>query len=149
MSLPYDSATSGKQALEQTQKILAKFGVSRFGWMTDSESGELIVQFTYMNRNIQLKASYKGYASAWLKQNPHTYRMRHTKQQHEQRAFAQAQISVYSVLRDWIKGQITAIETGMLSFDEAFLGQILTDSGKTVFQEATEQSILPAIGDKI
>ncbi len=149
MSLPYDSATSGKQALEQTQKILAKFGVSRFGWMTDSESGELIVQFTYKNRNIQLKASYKGYASAWLKQNPHTYRMRHTKQQHEQRAFAQAQISVYSVLRDWVKGQITAIETGMLSFDEAFLGQILTESGKTVFQEATEQSILPAIGDKV
>lgn len=73
--------------------------------------------------------------------------MRSTKIEHERKALEQGMVSIYSVLRDWIKGQITAVETGILSFEGAFLGQILLPSGRTVLEEA-EASILKIEGPK-
>lgn len=45
---------------------------------------------------------------------------------------------------DWIKGQVMAIETGILSFEGAFLGQILLPSGQTILEHATANKLLPA-----
>jgi hypothetical protein len=56
-----------------------------------------------------------------------------------------ASVAVYSILRDWIKGQVTAIETGILTFEGAFLGQILLPSGRTVLEHAAESKLLPAL----
>jgi hypothetical protein len=140
VSLPYENATSGKNAVADMQKLLQSFGAQRFGVMEDFERGEVIVQFTWRERNVSIKASFKGYAAAWLKHHPMTSRTHGTRQAYEQRALKQAQLSVYSILRDWIKGQVTAIEVGMLSFEGAFLGQIMLASGETVLQriEATD-----------
>ena len=146
MSLPYENATSGDGALGELNKILTRFGCARFGTMTDNERGELIVQFTYRTRDVTVKASYRGYAAAWLREHPHTLRTRATEIQHERRALAQAQISVCSVLRDWIKGQVTAIEVGILTFEGAFLGQILLPgTGSTVLEAVMQSQMLPAL----
>jgi hypothetical protein len=145
VSLPYENATSGNRALDDIQKTLTRFGCSRFGTMTDNEAGELMVQFSYRGRDVSVRASVRGYAAAWLKEHPYNAsRMRRTRQQHEREALEQAQISVCSILRDWIKGQVTAIECGILTFEGAFLGQILLPTGRTVLEEATEQRLLPA-----
>lgn len=142
MSLPYENATSGGNALEDIRKLLTKFGCARFGAMTDAENGELIVQFTYRGNNVTAKASYRGYAAAWLKEHPYTNRTRGSKTDHEKKALAQAEISVCSILRDWIKGQVMAVETGILTFEGAFLGQILLGNGKTVLEHATEANLI-------
>ena len=143
MSLPYENATSGAAALEDIHKVLTRLGCSRFGTMTDNEAGELIVQFSHKGRDVTVKASFRGYAAAWLREHPHSTRTRVTKQAHESRALAQAKISVCSILRDWIKGQITAIEVGILSFEGAFLGQILLPTGNTVLEHLTNNNLLP------
>lgn len=134
MSLPYENATSGTGALEEIGKVLKRFGCTRFGTMTDSEAGELIVQFTARGRDVSVKASVRGYAAAWLKEHPYGPRIRVTKTQHERRALEQAEVSACSILRDWIKGQVTAVEVGLVSFEGAFLGQILLPTGKTVME---------------
>lgn len=144
MSLPYENATSGGAALEEIRKLLTKFGCERFGTMTDNQSGELLVQFTHRDRNVTARASYRGYAAAWLREHPYTSRTRGTKVNHEKKALKQAEISVCSILRDWIKGQVMAIETGVLSFEGAFLGQIHLPSGRTIFEEIQMQKLLPA-----
>ena len=144
MTLPYENATSGGAALEDIRKLLTRFGCARFGTMTDSEMGELIVQFTYRSRDVTAKASYRGYAAAWLKEHPYTQRTRATKIDHERKAMAQAEISVCSILRDWIKGQVMAVETGVLTFEGAFLGQIMLPNGRTVLDHASE-NLLPAL----
>lgn len=144
MGLPYENATSGGAALEDIRKLLTKFGCARFGTMTDAEHGELVVQFTYRGRDVTAKASYRGYAAAWLKEHPYTNRMRGTQKEHERKALAQAEISVCSILRDWVKGQVMAIETGILTFEGAFLGQILLPNGRTVLEQAAE-TLLPAL----
>lgn len=145
MTLPYETATSGGAALEEIRKVLTKFGCGRYGTMTDADAGELIVQFSFRGRDVTAKASYRGYAAAWLKEHPYGPRTRGTLQQHEQKALKQAEISVCSVLRDWIKGQVVAIETGVLTFEGAFLGQILLPSGATVLEEVERREVLPAL----
>jgi hypothetical protein len=136
MALPYASATSGAAALEEASKILNGFGCERFGTMTDNTVGELIVQFTHRGKNVTVRASFKGYAAAWLRENPYNSRRQCTQAQHSKKAMDQAKISVCSIVRDWIKAQITAIEVGMLSFEAAFLGQIQLADGRTVLDAA-------------
>ncbi len=147
--LPYENATSGAGALDEIRKVLTRFGCARFGTMTDNEKGELIVQFTYRGRDVSLKASYRGYATAWLQEHPHTYRTRRTIVEHERLALDQAQVSVCSILRDYVKGQITAIEVGLLSFEGAFLGSILLPSGERVIDRVQADKLLPAPDDNV
>lgn len=146
MGLPYENATSGAGALEEIGKVLKRFGCIRFGTMTDSAAGELIVQFTARGRDVTVKASISGYAVAWLKEHPHGPRIKSTRAQHEKRAMEQAEISACSILRDWIKGQVTAVEVGLVSFEGAFLGQILLGSGKTVAEHAEATGMLSISG---
>lgn len=146
MSLPYENATSGGKALSDLNAILTKFGCTRFGTMTDIEKGELLVQFSYKGRDVSARASYRGYAAAWLKEHPYTVRTRITRQKHEEKALRQAEISVCSILRDWVKGQVMAIETGILTFEGAFLGQIMLGNGRTVLEAVQDQNLLPAPG---
>lgn len=142
MALPYESATSGEKAIGEIQNILQGFGCVKFGSMMDFSTGELLVQFEYRGRHVSVKASAKGYAAAWLRQNPFTSRTRATREQHEKRALDIGGTAIYSMVRDWIKGQVTAIETGILTFDGAFLGQLLLKNGQTVLEKVTESKML-------
>lgn len=142
MSLPYENATSGEKAVQDMQKLLRSFGCGSFGQMMDYDKGELMVQFTYRQMPVSVKARIGGYAAAWLKEHPYSYRTRCTRIEHERKAKDIASVAVYSILRDWIKGQITAVETGILTFEGAFLGQILLPSGKTVLEHAQSSNLL-------
>lgn len=148
MSLPYENSTSGERALGEIQKILRGFGCSRFGSMVDDEAAEIMVQFEYRGQPVSVKASIRGYASAWLKEHSYTNRTRCTRTEHERKAMEIASTAVYSILRDWIKGQVTAVETGILTFEGAFLGQLLLPNGKTVLEHAQASNLLPAPKDQ-
>ena len=142
-TLPYEAATSGEKALIEMQRTLAKFGCQSFGTMTDAERGCTIVQFRHRGRVVSLEASWKGYAAAWLKLHPYGLRTRGTRQDHEQKALKQAHTSVCSLLRDWVKGQVTAIECGVLDFEAAFLPHMLTNDGTRVVDRARANNLLP------
>lgn len=145
MSLPYENSTSGERALGEIQKLLRGFGCAKFGSMSDDEAHEIMVQFEYRGRQVSVKASIHGYAAAWLKAHPYSTRSRSSCTNYERKAMDVASVAVYSILRDWIKGQITAIETGILSFEGAFLGQILLSNGATVLQHVEASKMLPAL----
>jgi len=144
MSLPYENATSGNNAIQDMQKTLRSFGCQSFGHMLDYSTGELLVQFEYRGRKVSVRANSNGYAVAWLREHPHTSRTRSTLKEHQAKAKQIAEIAIYSILRDWIKGQVTAVETGILSFEAAFLAQILLQSGQTVLEHVTTTKALPA-----
>jgi hypothetical protein len=142
MPLPYENATSGKTAIADIQKVLKGFGATSFGVMEDYENDSVLVQFVQHGRKVTIKASAKGYAAAWLRAHPFKGRGGVSENGHKARALAQGRIAVYSILRDWIKGQVTAVEIGMLSFEGAFLGQLMLPNGQTVLERVTEQNIL-------
>ena len=147
MSLPYQRATSGKRAMDDIQKVLRGFGCNKFANGEDFETGELFVQFEHHGRMVQLKASAKGYAAAWLVENPWSHNRKSSRAEHDQKALKIGSIAVYSVLRDWVKGQVTAIEIGVLTFESAFLAHIMLPSGKRVIEELTDKKMLPAPSD--
>lgn len=146
MTLPYEKATSGERALGEIQKLLRGFGCNKFGSMIDDGDGVIMVQFEYRGRQCSVKASIKGYAAAYLKAHaPKRYSSSDQDKAREKKAMDIASVAVYSILRDWIKGQITAIETGILTFEGAFLGQILLGNGKTILEHVAEEKLLPAL----
>lgn len=147
MKLPYSSATSGTKALSDIQNLLRHFGCNKFGSMVDDGNGELIIQFEWQQRMVTIKCSFRGYAAAWLKENPWSYRRQSTEIEWERKAMDIGSVAIYSVARDWIKGQVTAIETGILTFDGAFLGQIMLASGKTVLEHIESDKLLEAPKD--
>lgn len=81
---------------------------------------------------MQLRASARGWADLFLRENPWHTRRRCSEAEWEQRALAQGMIAVNSILRDWVRGQITAIETGITEFRHVFLPYLVTASGETV-----------------
>jgi len=46
----------------------------------------------------------------------------------------QGHVAVNSILRDWIKGQVTAVECGILSFEAVFMPFMLTHDGRPVIE---------------
>jgi hypothetical protein len=144
MSLPYESATAGERALQEMQKTLAAFGCQSFGTMTDNERSCMVVAFKWRDRQVHLEANWNGYAVAWLKEHPYTWKTKCTRQEHEAKALKQAKIAICSILRDWVKGQTTAIECGVLSFEAAFMPHMLLKDGRRVLDAAQQANLLPA-----
>lgn len=142
--VPYANATSGGQAREEITKLLRRFGCESVGFMDDFTEKAVLLAFTHRGRNIQLRASAKGWAQMYLKENPWTSRRRKSPKQHEEHAVAQGLIAVNSILRDWVKGQITAVECGILSFEAVFMPYMLTNDGRPLIERVSEAKMLPA-----
>ncbi|MBN8422859.1 MAG: hypothetical protein J0L73_28380 [Verrucomicrobia bacterium] len=138
-TLPYENATSGDKALSEIQFLLSKFGCTAFGTMVDTLKGTTMVQFRWREQNVSIETSWKGYYAAWLKAHPYTHRMRVVESDYKSRAMAQAKISVCSVLRDWIKGQITAVECGLIPFEGVFLSHVLLPDGRRLIDRVTSE----------
>lgn len=143
--LPYENASSGSRALNEIEKMMLRFGCSNFGTMHDFEHQKLIVQFKYRGAPVHVEASMAGYAQQWLKTHPWSNRVRRSKVEHEREALRIASLAVCSILRDWIRGQIMAVESGILSFEGAFLGQLVLTSGRTVLEHLETTKLLAAV----
>ena len=147
--LPYQNVSTGKRAIAEIQKILRSFGCDKLATGEDFATGEVFIQFVYREKTIHLTASAKGYAAAYLRENPYTSRKHCTLEEHKEKALEIGSKAVYSILRDWVKGQITAIETGIISFEAAFLSHIMLPSGKKVIEEIQEKGMLQVESDNV
>jgi len=144
MTLPYETATSGDKALTELQRTLAKFGCQSFGTMIDAEKGCTMVQFKWRGRTVSLEASWKGYAVAWQRAHPWAKVRGNDRAAYDRKALETGKIAVCSVLRDWVKSQITAVECGVLSFEAAFMPHMLLADGRRVIDKVQADNLLPA-----
>jgi hypothetical protein len=141
---PYAEATSGVAARDDVTKLLRRFGCESIGWMDDYEKHEVLLAFRHRGRHMQLRASAKGWAALYLREHPYNYRHKHGEAEHRARALAQGQVAVNSILRDWIKGQIMAIETGILSFEAVFMPYMITNDGRPMYERVEQLGLLEA-----
>ena len=141
--VPYESATSGAAAREETTRLLRRMGCESVGFMDDFERNEVILAFQHRGRPVQLRASAKGWAVMYLKAHPWSSRMHVTSKDHERRALVQGLIAVNSILRDWVKGQVVAVECGMMSFDAVFMPHMLAPDGRLLIEHLAEKKMLP------
>ena len=84
----------------------------------------------------------------YLKAHPYNGHRRRSRIDYEQDALRQGHIAVNSILRDWIKGQVTAIESGVLSFEAVFMPYMLTADGRTVLEHLEGSDMLPKPADQ-
>ena len=139
MSVPYAQSTSGMRAREEIRKLLQEFGCESVGFMDCFADSSLVLCFTWHGRQIQLKASAQGWANYYLQAKPwNPHRSRSSEEDFKRRAYKQGNIAINSILRDWVKGQLTAVETGVLTFQDVFLPYMLTASGRTVGELAAD-----------
>ena len=144
MQIPYANARSGQNARAEITKMLAAFGCESVGFMDNYEDRSVLLAFKHRGRPVQLRASAAGWASLWLKANPWSRRRGQPQAEYEHGALQQGLLAVNSILRDWVKGQITAVECGVMSFDAAFMPFMVTDSGETVIERIRSLKLLPA-----
>lgn len=144
MSIPYENATSGAAAREETIRLLRRMGCESVGFMDEFETHSVVLAFRHRGRAVQLRASAKGWASWWLKEHPHTTRHRVPRAEYERRALDQGLVAVNSILRDWVKGSVTAVECGLMPAEAMFLAHVITGDGRTVIERVTEANLLPA-----
>lgn len=145
---PYASATSGAAARDEITKLLRRFGCESVGFMDDFENYDVLLAFKHRGRSMQLRASAKGWAALYLKDRPYTYRMRASKKDYEAQALRQGLIAVNSILRDWVKGQVMAVECGILSFEAVFMPYMLTNDGRTQIERIASLDLLPPPSDE-
>lgn len=143
-AVPYENATSGDAARSEITKILRRFGCSSIGFMDDFEKREVLLHFVHRETTVQLRASAKGWAALYLKAHPHTSRMRKSVKQHESDAIEQGLVAINSILRDWVKGQVTAVECGVMSFAAVFLPYMIAADGRPMLEHIQAQNLLPA-----
>ena len=148
MTVPYATASTGASARDDITKVLRRFGCESVGFMDDFDKHEVLLAFTHRGRSIQLRASAKGWAQMFLKQEPWTHRRRGARIEYEQAALRQGHIAVNSILRDWIKGQMTAVECGILSFEAVFMPYMLTADGRQLIERLEEGDLLPKARDE-
>lgn len=143
-TVPYAGAYSNTAARDEIARLLRRFGCESVGFMDDFERHEIILAFRHRGRPVQLRASAAGWAQMYLKEHPWSPRMRSkTPEEHKAAALRQGLIAVNSILRDWIKGQVTAVECGILSFEAVFIPFMLTANGRPLIERLTETDLLP------
>lgn len=143
-SVPYENATSGASARDETTRLLRGMGCESVGFMDDFADYTVLLAFTHRGRQVQLKASAKGWSAMFLRAKPHGSRTRCTRKEYEEKALRQGLIAVNSILRDWVKGQVTAVECGILSFEAVFMPYMLTNDGRPVHERISETKMLPS-----
>ena len=134
MSIPYASASSGMKARDEIRNILQRFGCESVGFMDEFDVHSVLLAFVYRGRKVQLRASAQGWANTLLKHEREQGPPKRQRRRTEDEALAQGMIAVNSILRDWVKGQITAIETGILQFDHIFMPYMLAKDGRPVVE---------------
>lgn len=141
--VPYEHATSGNKAKLEIEDLLLNFGCTGFGSYENVEREEVLVQFVYRGQEVSVSASYRGWAETWLEANPWTSRKRISKADWRTRAIGQGRLAVWSVLRDQLKGHLTAVLCGINSTKHAFLPWMVTDDGRTVAERIDVEKMLP------
>lgn len=141
MSLPYESATSGTAALTEITKLLRQTGASEYGSSSTSD-GQVKVTFTLHGQSYCVEADGAGWARAWLKANPYTYRKRGTKDEYEKKALVQGHLAAFSIVRDWLKAQVAVLQTEVMTPEELFLAHRVASNGQRVIDLARGAGLL-------
>lgn len=145
--IPYAKASSGAAAREEITRLLRRIGCDRIGFMDEYASGCVILAFEHRGRAVQMRASAHGWANWFLRENPWSSRRTSTQSQWQKKALDQGMVAVNSILRDWCKGQVVAIECGLFPAEAAFFAHMLTNDGRPLIERVAENNLLPAPKD--
>jgi len=137
MKLPYASSQAGASLEAEIRATLRGVGASAIGFMVDDDKDMVIAQFRLHGREITVPVRIGAYADAWLRENPHSTRMRSTVAEHRKKAREQAEAATWAILADWVKAQAAMVVAGFMDADTAFLPHVHLPDGRRVGEAIT------------
>jgi len=118
---------SPARSKDEIERTLKRFGASDV--MCVTWRGKAAVMFDYNGKRVRITADLPTEVKTPKGRNP----------RHPDKAFDQADRQIWRALLVTIKGQMTAVEAGIKTFEAAFMGDILLPNGKTVAEWAVPQ----------
>jgi hypothetical protein len=143
VTVPYSRATAGDGARREIIKMLRAFGCDNVGIMDDFTTDQVLLAFQHRGRAVQMAASARGWAAMWLKENPWNKSRKSNPEAYKAEALEKGRKAAVSMLRDWVKSQLTLVECGLMPFDHVFMAYALTSDGRPLHERVSEAKLLP------
>lgn len=125
--------TSDKSRAE-IERTLTRYGATHFGYM--SEPGRALVAFQKDGRQVRFVIPLPDRASRDFTLTPTG---RQASPDAASRAYEQAIGQKWRALALVVKAKLEAVESGIAEFDQEFYGYVVLPSGRTVYEETSEQ----------
>lgn len=116
----------------EIERTLERYGASHFGYMT--EPGRAVIAFRKGNRQVRFIVPLPDRSEF-----TRTPTGRVATESAARTAYEQAVRQRWRALSLVVKAKLEAVETGIASFEEEFYAYTLLPSGRTVFEETSEQ----------
>ena len=135
-----NTTVSISKSRDQIEVTLERFGASQMAWLRDDEAGSVTVAF---------KKGERTYKFTLHRPDPETFRSnpkvpRHHVRHHRtdlqvENAVDQEWRRLFRSLQNYIKATLDAVDSGILSFDQAMLPYLVLPGGQTVSEQAERQ----------
>lgn len=147
----YASTTdvSAAKSREEIERTLARYGASSFGYMTTQEPvPAALIMFRYQARNYRITIPLPARTDPALRKRLNQYAVAPTP---NAGAYDQAIKQRWRAVALYIKATLEAVESGIVTFEEAFLAAAMLPTGETVgawansdLDDAARRGELPA-----
>jgi hypothetical protein len=131
MKYASETSVSVERSKAEIERLLQRYGAREFahGWRTD----KAVIQFSMQSRCVRFVLPLPDKAD--FAKTPSGRRMRNDAD--TLRAWEQGCRQRWRALALCIKAKLESVESGIETFDDAFLGQVVMPSGKTISEEIT------------
>lgn len=119
-----DTVVSPEKTLIEIQTTLKRYKAAKFAFGEDGKS--LSIAFEMSGRRVRFAVPLPTYEDGRRQVN------QFAKGEFDQKTFDQAVRQRYRALLLCIKAKLESVESGIETFDEAFMAQILLPSGETI-----------------
>lgn len=125
---------SSDRSRSEIERTLARYGATHFGYM--SEPDRAMVAFQKAGRQVRFIVPLPDRQS---RDFTHTPTGKVASASSAENAYEQATRQRWRALALVVKAKLEAVETGIATFDEEFYAYTVLPSGRTVFEETSEQ----------
>ena len=119
-STPYYHTTNAQTARDEIIRRLSAVGCTDVEFEDDRDAYTVTVRWEHNGRKCAITGSARGWAHHHLTSYPHTSRMRLPGSAYHKQVLDKGQVAVNSILRDYLRCQLAAVETGAVSFEDVW-----------------------------
>lgn len=143
MSYAQDTSVTEDRSRQEIERMLMKYGASRFGCLSDYEHKFALIEFTYKKIAIQMQIPVpdrqdkkftrcSGRMSAYRRDESSAQKLYEQEVRRKWRSLSLA-----------LKAKLVAVEDGITTFETEFMPYMVTDNGQTL-AERFQKSIIAA-----
>jgi hypothetical protein len=129
VSYARNTTVTEDRSRQEIERLLMKYGASRFGCMSDYEHRIALIEFTYQRIVIEMRIPLPDASANQFARTPTGLVRSETEQN---RLYQQEVRRRWRSLSLALKAKLIAIEDGITTFENEFMPYMITDDGRTL-----------------